>query len=703
MQELINRIISMPMGYIMRVCFEFLNDYGRAIVLFTLLTKVVLFPLSVWVHKNSIKMIRIQPEVNEIRARNIGNAQKALEEQQQLYKRVKYKPLAGIIPTMIQIPIVISLISVINHPLQHLLQIDGATIEVLVAKAAEILQQPIEAVGQLQVVNLIQSPIYTGRFVELNSPSVTAALSAIRTLNMRFGTLLLTNTPQLSNAELWKSGENWMPIAACLSAFLLSWSQNAVNILQKEAKWFSRWGMAIFLTLFSLYFGCVVPAGVALYWIFSNLFAVLVMLVTYWIIPPRKYIDYDALEESKAVLARSKAAEACLAQTPEQKKRAKADYQRFCNPSEPMKIVFYSEKSGFYRYFSAIIDNIVQRSDLVVHYVTSDPNDIVFEKQSPRLQPYYMDEQRLILAFMKADADMMVMTMPDLGQYHLKRSYLRKDMEYVYVYHAMIVGPQTVRKGATQYYDTLLCTGEEHMRMEKVIESYYHWTPRKAIACGYPLLDEMIASYEKQAETAKTGKKKILIAPSYQPDNIMDSCLIPLITALCKLGYGVTLRPHPQYIKLFPMQFADIVNQCAAFEGDGFQIETDFGSNDTVYNADLLITDWSSIAYEYAFTTLKPVLFIDTPMKVINPDYLEYGLTNPADIRLRNVVGISMTPDRIPNDVGEIAVRLIQSAADYSKVIADARAENVCNLGHSAEIAATYIIERITKGEEIHE
>lgn len=462
-----------------------------------------------------------------------------------------------------------------------------------------------------------------------------------------------------------------------------------------EAGWFSRWGTAIFLSLFSLYFGAVVTTGVALYWIFSNLFAILIMVVIYWLIPPRNRIDYDALEQSKRVLAHSKEIEAKSKLTPEQKKRSAADYKRFCNPKEPMRLIFYSERSGFYRYFSAIIHRILEKSDIVIHYITSDPDDQVFGYASEHFLPYFMDEHHLILAFMKADADMMIMTMPDLQQFHLKRSYIRKDMEYVYVYHGMIVGLQTVRKGATQYYDTLLCTGEPHIRQEKKIETFYQWTPRKTIACGYPLLDEMIAQYDGASHAPTVGKKRILIAPSYQDDSILDNCLFELLDALRNGGYDITVRPHPQYLKLCAVRFSQLCDRCAPYLGDDFHIQTDFGSNETVYSADLLITDWSSIAYEYAFTTLKPVLFINTPMKVINPDYAECEIENPPEIYLRSVVGRSVAPENIALEAASAVKALLENAQAYTQIIADARAQNISNLGHAAEIAADYIIDRI--------
>ena len=72
------------------------------------------------------------------------------------------------------------------------------------------------------------------------------------------------------------------------------------------------------------------------------------------------------------------------------------------------------------------------------------------------------------------------------------------------------------------------------------------------------------------------------------------------------------------------------------------EIQTDFSSNSTVFEADLMITDWSGIAYEYAYTTQKPVLFINTPMKVMNPEYQKID-TVPLNILLREEIGCSVT------------------------------------------------------------
>lgn len=83
---------------IMNFCYRLCRNYGLAIILFTLISKIVLMPLSVWVQKNSIKMVKMQPEINHITARFFGDKDRIAEETNAIYKRYKYNPFASIIP-----------------------------------------------------------------------------------------------------------------------------------------------------------------------------------------------------------------------------------------------------------------------------------------------------------------------------------------------------------------------------------------------------------------------------------------------------------------------------------------------------------------------------------------------------------------------------------------------------------------------------
>lgn len=108
--EILGRIL----GYLIEFCYNILHNYGLAIVMFTLLTKVILFPLSIWVHKNSIKMVKMMPEINDLKAKYFGDKDTIAEETQKLYKREKYHPLASTVPMIIQLVLLMGVVDAVK-------------------------------------------------------------------------------------------------------------------------------------------------------------------------------------------------------------------------------------------------------------------------------------------------------------------------------------------------------------------------------------------------------------------------------------------------------------------------------------------------------------------------------------------------------------------------------------------------------------
>ena len=109
----------------------------------------------------------------------------------------------------------------------------------------------------------------------------------------------------------------------------------------------------------------------------------------------------------------------------------------------------------------------------------------------------------------------------------------------------------------------------------------------------------------------------------------------------------------------------------------------------------MLITDWSDIAWEYAFTTKRPVLFVNTPMKIMNPDYDKLPIV-PMNIALRKVLGRDIDLDRLGNI--DAAVReLLENKDGYRDIISKTLDEMVYNVGSSAEVGAKYIIAAVQK------
>ena len=77
------------LGEVMYWCYALVQNYGLAIILFTLLTKVVLLPFSIWLHKNGIKIVKLQAKINTVKAEYYGDAGMIAEKQSELYKQEK--------------------------------------------------------------------------------------------------------------------------------------------------------------------------------------------------------------------------------------------------------------------------------------------------------------------------------------------------------------------------------------------------------------------------------------------------------------------------------------------------------------------------------------------------------------------------------------------------------------------------------------
>lgn len=622
-------------GWIMYGCFKLVKDYGWTIVVFTLLTKIIMLPISIMVQKNSIKMVKMYPEMNRIKAKYFGSSDLISEEQYQLYKREKYHPMLDLVPVILQLIILMGVVEVINHPAQHLLR-----------TSAE------QSMG----------------------------------LNMLFLGLDLSVVPsQVGGISIV------VPLMAALSAWLMCHIQNKVNVLQAEQTKVNQITTLLISVSLSLYLGFFVPAGVGLYWTVGNLLSILQLFLLNMWINPKKYIDYEALEESKKELEKVNkySSQAKAGQDKEYAALEKQDYKRFMKYGEK-QIVFYSEKNGFYKYFQNVIETILRKTDIVIHYITSDPKDEVFALVNDNFQVYYIGENKLIVLMMKMEADIVCMTMPDLQKYHIKRSMVKSDIEYIYMDHGVGSLNLMLRKHALDYFDTVFVANDLVYQEMRKQEEKYGLKERTLVKWGSGVIDNMIASYQKE-EKSENEKKTILIAPSWQEDNILDSCIESILERVLGQGYHVILRPHPQYVRHFKEKLLAMKERYQEFAD--FELQLDFASNSTVFNADILMTDWSGIAYEYSFTTLKPSLFINTPMKVMNPDYKEIDVV-PFDIEIRDQVGISVELDELEK-LPEVIGQLMNDASYTKEAMAAVRDKYLYNVTKSGAAGADYLIQKL--------
>ncbi len=621
--------LAVPLNALMMICYRMVGHYLAAILIFTLLTKVILFPVSLWTHRNGITMIRLMPELNRLKVKYYGDKDTIAEKTQALYKQRGYHPLASTVPMFIQLALLIGVI--------------GA-VQALLAGTESVLSVPPAQAGGM--------------------------------------TLL-------------------MPLAAGGSALLLGLAQNQFNPLQREQARASQWATNGVSIGISLLLGAFVPVGVGVYWIASNLLTIGQQLVLNAVMPARNYVDYEALEQSKQELAGIDSLSSRVSK--EDRQREKADYKRFFSIANK-HLVFYSESSGFYKYFADVIDYLLQHSNLSIHYITSDPNDAIFQKaqKEPRIRPYYIGEKRLITLMMKMDADMVVMTTPDLDNFYLKKSYVKKDVEYIYTAHGVGSTNLLLRNCALAHFDTIFCIGPYQIEELREEEYVYNLPSKTLVPCGYGLLDSVMTAYDSSLSKRLKEKPQVLIAPSWQPDNILDTCIDPLLDSLLCGKYHIILRPHPEYCKRYPQKIAILKSRYKdklSQSNSGFELQTDFSSNETVFESDIVITDWSTICYEFSFATKRPTLFVNTPMKVMNPDYQRLKRI-PLDIEIREKIGRSISPDTA-GEIERVVEKLLMQADAYAQSIEKLLGECLFNPGQSGMAGGKYIIDRLLNKQSI--
>ena len=608
-------------SWLMDVCHQLIPNYWIDIVIFTAITKVLQFPITLWCHSNSLKMVSLMPLTNRIKVRYFGDKDKIGEETAELFKREHYHPLLSLVPLAIQIVILMGFVRV----------------------------------------------IYAIADVEKDSP--------IGMIPMRDG------------------GISWMmPFIAGVAAWFLGWCQNRINPLQHEqtrAQQMTTNGISIGISLF---LGSYVGMGVGLYWAASNVFSILTQLWCNVTIVPKSRVNYSELYKSRKELQDLEKSVTKVV-SKEDRLREKRDYKRFFNIANK-HLVVYAESGGFYKYFQSTIDWLIAHSNVVVHYVTNDPNDAVFSHplavtEPARIRPYYIGPMKIIPLMMKMDADIVLMSTPDLNTYQIKRSYVRKDVEYVYMPHGMSSMTLTFRKGAFDHFDTIFAEGPFQIDEHRATEAVYGLKKKNLIPVGFPYLDLLMAQ-AKAHSGEKHDKLRILIGPSHQPDNIIESCLDGLLESIVRDDREVIVRPHPQYVRRSPARIQEMLVKYKDRIGANLSFETDFSKATSVFDVDILITDWSAIAFEFAFTTNRPVLFIDTPMKVTNPEYAKIGI-EPNDIAYRCRLGFSVEPKRIQeveNRIGEICANREAIAREIGETLN----RDYFNPGHAGEVAGRYIV-----------
>ncbi len=316
-----------------------------------------------------------------------------------------------------------------------------------------------------------------------------------------------------------------------------------------------------------------------------------------------------------------------------------SDVMRYMQlPKEQRKLTFYSEGKNYWPHLEGLVKELLKTSNIPICYISSDKDDPGLSLEHSNYRTFKIDEGFVRnWLFENLETDIMVMTMPDLHQYQVKRS--KNKVHYVYVQHSLVSLHMIYRKGAFDHYDTIFCAGPHHVKEIRAMEKKYNLPAKNLVEHGYGRLDAIIEEAKKRPKKEKNinAVQHILIAPTWGPEGTIESGAgEKIVDQLLEKGFKVTLRPHPQTIKFAKKRIDSILNKHS--KNPLFAFEANVAGQDSLHESDIMISDWSGAALDYAFGLNKPVLFVDVPRKVNNPDYEELNIQS-FEVLIQDKIG----------------------------------------------------------------
>lgn len=293
--QIINEIFGYPLGWVMWLCYKIVPNYIVALFIFTLITRLAMIPLSIKQQKSTIKMQLFQPRVAELQKKYKNNPQKLNEETMKLYQEEGYNPMSGCLPLLIQMPILFGVIDVVYKPLTHVLRIGSDLIDAARTIAAGVLGMDPTALARE----------YSSQIRILNAVNIDPSkfsldfVNQIGNFSLTYGPFDLTMTPK---GQPILSVLMLIPLLSAVTSLMSSLismrqmkANSAGNDAAASAAGMSR-GMMLMMPLMSGYFAYILPAGVGIYWIFSNLLMALQSFLLNKFMNPKEMAEKAKIE-----------------------------------------------------------------------------------------------------------------------------------------------------------------------------------------------------------------------------------------------------------------------------------------------------------------------------------------------------------------------------------------------------------------------
>jgi len=274
-------------------------------------------------------------------------------------------------------------------------------------------------------------------------------------------------------------------------------------------------------------------------------------------------------------------------------------------------LVVFSDDKRYWHVFEPVLRELDSRGLDCVYMTMSDDDPGLKQNGMKHVKAEYIGPGNKAFARLNfLNARIVLSTTPGLDVYQWKRS---KTVDYyIHIPHSP-AEMTTYRMFGIDYYDALLLSGQFQIEDTRDLEKVRNLPAKDLVLTGSPFMDEKRKKFNERAGTSDSRSKDqrtVLLAPSWGKSSILNRFGADFIRDLLETGYHIIVRPHPQSFT----SETELMDKLMAEFPESSQLEwnRDTDNFDALNRADILISDFSGVIFDFSFIFDKPVICADT-------------------------------------------------------------------------------------------
>lgn len=263
-------------GYLLHAIYSFVNNYGLAVIIFSIILKLILLPLSIKQQRTMKKSTKIQGKLQEIQFKYKNDPERMNQETLKLYKEENMSPFSGCLSSIVQILILFAVFYLVRSPLTYMQKVDPTLIEQYTNEIRQEEQSRNSAYPEIDIIQLKGSTderVYINMdFLGIDLSKVpTASLNDLRVYIIPILYVLTSfiSVRMTSRMQQNKKTENE----------IIEGSENTENNNEVDAMEQANKTMTWFMPIMSISIAIIAPLGLALYWLMSNILMIVEKII----------------------------------------------------------------------------------------------------------------------------------------------------------------------------------------------------------------------------------------------------------------------------------------------------------------------------------------------------------------------------------------------------------------------------------------